>query len=763
MAESARELSEDEVFSFLTVHPRPGNEGLLTSWMPGSSAIQQRSLVSTVRTRPFRIKVFGRAHTKMASRCSDDALGALMEESHYKVEVENDHLRRLCGASPVNAISELIWNCLDADATRVQVTALAGELDSSTVIVRDNGHGIPFPEARFLFVKLGGSWKGSALKSKQLGRALHGKEGKGRFKALALGRVVDWIVTYGAGEGLRRYAITMLADDPKDVRITGEVSVAEGEPGVEVRISEVNQRATSLQAEENLQEFTEIFAPYLTDYGDVQVTVFGAVLDPSISIASRTRYELAHIVVSETESYPATLDIVEWRKLAQHRTLYLCSSTGMPLRKVATRFHLPEFNFSGYLRSAYNEKLREYDENLDLADLHAPLVKAQEEALERIRAYAIERTAEKSQQIVEDWKRADVYPYKGEAVDPVEAIERQVFDIVALTVRRQIPELSGGNRKSQAWQLKLLRRAIERGPEDLQPLLLEVLDLPVKEQRELAQLLKEVTLLGMVRATKLITDRLKFVAGLSDLIFDTHTKRTLLERKQLHRLLAENTWFFGEEFNLSADDEGLTQVLRKHCELQKRDLIIDRPVRTSDGRRGVVDLMLSRSLTGHRSEDLDHLIVELKRPAVRITQKEIGQVQQYAFAVADDERFRHGIPTRWTFWVVSNDMDEVATRLASQSHLPPGQIFSSDQPRISIWVKTWAQILKDNESRLRFYQQNLDYKASKSSAVSYLREKYAKYLGSLDTDKLAPISFEDGLVSEEGDEGEDETAINEPT
>jgi hypothetical protein len=679
-----------------------------------------------------------------------------MEESHYKIEVENDHLRRLCGASAVHAIAELIWNSLDADATRVQVTVLAGALDSSTVIVRDNGHGIPFAEAKSLFTKLGGSWKGAAIRSKQLGRALHGKEGKGRFKALALGRVVDWVVTYRAGADLRQYTITMIGDDPKDVRITGETALAEGEAGLEVRISEVNQRASTLQSEENAQEFAEIFAPYLTDYSDVQVTVFGSVLDPAHSIASRNKYDLAEIVVSETERYPATLDIVEWRKSTQHRTLYLCSTTGMPLRKVATRFHLPEFNFTAYLRSEYNEKLRETDENLDLAELHAPLVKAREEALDKIRAYAFERAAEKSQEIVESWKRDDVYPYKGEAADPVEAIERQVFDIVALTVRKQIPELTAGTRKSQQWQLKLLRKAIERGPEDLQPLLLEVLDLPVKEQRELADLLKEVSLLGMVRATKLITDRLKFVTGLSHLLFDQQTKKRLLERKQLHRLLAENTWFFGEEFNLSADDEGLTQVLRKHCELQKRDIIIDRPVLTADGKRGIVDLMFSRSLTGHRSEDLDHLVVEIKRPTVKISQKEIGQLQEYAFAVADDERFKHGMPTRWTFWAVSNDMDDVAQRLASQSHLPPGQIFSSDKPRIAIWVKTWAQILKDNESRLKFYQQNLDYKASKSSAIDYLREKYKKYLAELDADGADASS--DAAPSEPNEDGSDDAS-----
>jgi hypothetical protein len=85
------------------------------------------------------------------------------------------------------------------------------------------------------------------------------------------------------------------------------------------------------------------------------------------------QYALTDIEVSDTERYVATLDIVEWRKATRHRTLYLCSTSGMPLRNVATRFHLPEFDFSACLHSEYNERLRETDENLDLAELHAPL------------------------------------------------------------------------------------------------------------------------------------------------------------------------------------------------------------------------------------------------------------------------------------------------------------------------------------------------------------------------------------------------------
>jgi hypothetical protein len=46
-------------------------------------------------------------------------------------------------------------------------------------------------------------------------------------------------------------------------------------------------------------------------------------------------------------------------------------------------------------------------------------------------------------------------------------------------------------------------------------------------------------------------------------------------------------------------------------------------------------------------------------------------------------------------------------------------------------VKTWAQILRDDESRLRFYQLNLNYKAGKSLAIEYWRARYKKYLAEI--------------------------------
>src|SRR4051812_12389935 len=117
----------------------------------------------------------------------------------FDVEVQADFLERLATARPVQAVAELIWNAFDADAKDVRVEF---DRDASGLLqavrVRDDGHGIPYDEAPSLFTKLGGSWKRERKRSRHENRLLHGEEGKGRFRALALGRVVDWHVTVPA-------------------------------------------------------------------------------------------------------------------------------------------------------------------------------------------------------------------------------------------------------------------------------------------------------------------------------------------------------------------------------------------------------------------------------------------------------------------------------------------------------------------------------------------------------------------------------------
>jgi hypothetical protein len=360
---------------------------------------------------------------------------------------------------------------------------------------------------------------------------------------------------------------------------------------------------------------------------------------------------------------------------------------------------------------------------VELAEMQTPMVAAIDEAQKAIKDYFRGRAAEAVRDFVDEWKAEQVYPFAEEPKNPVEHVERQVFNIVAVNVARHLPDFEDAKKPNKAFQLRMLRQAIEKSPEELQLIIQEVLKLPKRKQEDLAQLLRDTTLSAIIGSAKIVADRLRFVEGLDGILFDAETKNKLKERTQLHRILADNAWFFGEEFSLSVDDQGLTEVLRKHKKLLGEDVVIDMPVKHVSQARGIIDLMFSRSIPGHRPNELRHLVVELKAPKVKIGSEAIVQVEKYAASVRGDERFRN-VRATWEFWAISDDIDEYAKeRIRNEEGL------INDKLGFEIYVKTWSQVLNENRARLQFFKEKLEYQADRGSSIKHLREQYAKFLG----------------------------------
>jgi hypothetical protein len=654
-----------------------------------------------------------------------------MTAKTFEIQVQDDHLQRIAQVrKPILAVAELVWNALDADADRVDVLLRENPLGGLAAIeVVDNGHGIPYPESEDLFSRLGGSWKQGGFRSHEQHRILHGKEGRGRFRAFALGRVVDWHVCYRATDGLRTYRISMVKDQLKRVEVDSEkLASPDRTRGVTVIVSELDRDFRSLREPAILEELAQIFALYLRQYPYVKFHYNGTLIDPKSVEEHAERYPLPNIVTQDGETFLASFEVVEWRMPAERR-LYFCDGEGFPLDEMSPGVQAPGFNFSAYLKSDYFAKLAS-ESRLTIATLDKPTTEILAITRESLRDHFRRRASEKAAGLVAQWEREDIYPYKGAPTTAVEEAERQVFNVVALNVNHYLPAFQSADDKTKRFQLRLLRHAVESAPADLSRILTEVLDLPIEKRTELANLLDRTTLSHIISASKIITDRLEFLRGLETLVFDETLKHTVRERTQLHRIVAENTWMFGEQYHLSVDDQSLTEVLKKHLASTGREVEIDAPVKRADGSRGIVDLMFSRNIQLAGSEEREHLVVELKRPNVAIDADVSAQIKSYAFAVADDERFR-AVPAKWVFWAVSSDMDRVVAREVSQRDRARGILFQDDEQRITIWVKTWSQIINDCKARLRFFADKLNYAPDRDASLEHLRTTYHKYLADL--------------------------------
>ncbi len=654
-----------------------------------------------------------------------------MSGTTFEIEVQDDHLQRIAQVQkPILAVAELIWNAVDADADRVTITLQDDQLGGiSAIEVSDNGHGIPYQDAAKLFSRLGGSWKQGGRQSHEKHRILHGKEGRGRFRAFALGRVVDWDVCYQADDELRRYRLSMIKDRLKRVDLGTETAAAPGfHRGVTVTISELSHQPRSLRTAAIIEEMAQIFALYLRQYPDVKIVFAGTLIDPAAVEEHVASYDLPNIITADGKTYSASLEIVEWRMRAERR-LFFCDAGGFPLDDTSPGVQAPGFDFTAYLKSDYFSKLLT-ENRLEIATLDGPTDQALAAAKNAMREHFRKRASEKAAGLVAEWQRDKVYPYDDEPEGVVAEAERQVFNVVALNVNHYLPAFQGADDKTKRLQLHLLRNAIESAPADLSRILNEVLELPAETRQELAGLLDRTTLAAIIGASKIVGDRLSYLRGLETLVFDEDFREKVRERTQLHRIIAENAWMFGEQYHLSVDDQSLTEVLKKHIKAQGREIEIDAPVQRLDGRRGIVDLMFSRNISRAGSAEREHLIVELKRPSVPIDSSAADQIESYALAVAEDERFRD-VDTKWVFWVVSNEVTEQMRRRSTQKDRAQGIIYQDDKDRITIWVKTWGQLIEECRARLRFFEEKLKFTPDRDSSLAHLKATYPKHLANL--------------------------------
>jgi hypothetical protein len=467
-----------------------------------------------------------------------------------------------------------------------------------------------------------------------------------------------------------------------------------------------------------------VFALQLYEDPSFEIIYDGDRIDAREAIRDVKPYDIV-AELADGSKIAAKLEIVEWRKKVERR-LMLCLPGRFSFHSMAPGIHARGFDFTAYLTADLFQTMA--NENTEgLVELDPAATALIEVAKAKLREHFRKKEAERSRSKIQEWIEAKIYPYEGVTASPIERNERQVFDVVALNLADYSNDFDKAPPKQQKLILQLVKAAIETGTSELPAILENVLDLPKAKQEELADLLRKTTLTAVINAAKSVTNRLDFLRALQILVFDPKSKKQLLERSQLHRIIAQETWIFGEQYNLMNDDQDLTAVLRSHLKLLGRDELASEPVFDLEGKAGIVDLMLSSRMPTGTDEERKHLVVELKRPSQALNEEVIQQLKKYAKAVSADDRFK-ATGVEWDFWVVSNDFTRDGELEARQSGKPRGLVAEYDDPKIRVWAKTWGQIIAEAEGRLTFYKRRLQYQANDEEALRYLRSINPDYL-----------------------------------
>lgn len=512
--------------------------------------------------------------------------------------------------------------------------------------VSDNGHGITPEIAKSAFPSLGDSWKrklnGRTLNGK---RAMHGRLGRGRFYAYSLGSRARWS-SVSRVDGTDTFVrIEIEGDQDKIDGFSNNDPVPATAPTgttVTIGVQQGRPLAALLRDDLNLRLAARL-APHLLANKDITVRVNGRAVDAEpliegepidISLDSIPDKELGGREVP-------VLTIVDWAdQMKQAPGIVLCNEDGMSLMEIEKSALPGTVRSTGYLRwSGFSESANE----LVLAQLtHTMII---EEAARTLEDHVKERIGTLTVTIVDRLKEDGAYPYPEQITDPIQRTEQEMFDLVAVTARTTF---STGNKQQRAMSARLLKLALEERPEDLDEILAKTLSLSAADREPIADMLRHSTPGKIVGAAAEVARRLDLIATLRHVIYSPDVSEDMREVDQLHPLIKDNAWLFGENWRLSRSEASLTNVLRTVVD---DEVVLEAELATSggqvllvDGRRGRVDLLFERTILN--PGDQQRLVVELKRPSVSLRNKELSQVRGYASALSSHA----GVgPSKWTF------------------------------------------------------------------------------------------------------------------
>lgn len=404
---------------------------------------------------------------------------------------ETELLRLRNSTNAISALAELVWNSLDADAKLVEVSWSENEMMGvDTIVVRDNGHGIAFDEKKpdtHVFMTLGDSAKHTVDHHSPEGRILHGRFGKGRLRALALGGVISWDTTFAKGKSLKSYILKATV---------GESSVEVSRPkagkkqtGTTATVALVSEKGNTLDAFDVRQRFSQIFSEHLANYPNIEIHVQGERLDPEALI--RGQHELGNYDTSFTDG-----DELHWGLRATQWTdrvsdakgkLYLCDEQ----RVVIAEYELGLRGAEDYTFYLDCSRTREWEEDGMIA-MREDAQEVINEARRTAHKFLRRSFKQRAQSLTEELIEQRIYPYSTADSGPAVEEEKKLFAHFALHIRQSVGSYEKMNLDNKRLLFKLLQELLHREPMAVADVLSNILKLSHEDRKSLEAVKKSL-------------------------------------------------------------------------------------------------------------------------------------------------------------------------------------------------------------------------------------------------------------------------------
>ena len=631
------------------------------------------------------------------------------------------------------AIAEYIWNGFDAGATCVEIRYTAnplGGVDDLWVI--DNGSGIKY---KTLDLTFGAFLDSNKAQTYQRSSEVRGRKGKGRFSYNVISGGASWQTKFKDEDGnLKQYEIKIYSSD------RSEYDASEPET---VPVAEKQETGTAvhfLEMRSNLVEDDltgDSFCNYLS-------SEFAWFLELNKSKRYAIKIEGVYLdycnLIGESEEQTIKLGeetfkiyFIRWtRKIGDKYYYYLMNSNLREVCKVLTSFNNKSttFHHSVYVTSKYfNGFAWDKEPGARLDGLYNQSHEVYKALMKLLRAYLAKKEKEYSRavgaaQLIAQYEKDGILPKfsddkygKERKKDLVEAIQ----GIYAVQPKIFL-KLATEQRKTMVGFLNLLLDSNERN--NVITIIEGVVRLTPEEREELAATLRATTLSRINSAISLVKNRLIVIEGLKKLVKDNEKFAT--ERDHIQKIIEENYWLFGEQFNLVTADKPFTTALMEFTYLL--DGKAEKGNFTAEDARRRPDIFICR---GQALPDYQYLsfleeqiIVELKRPNVVIGTTQLRQIQDYRDIILKEPNFNSQM-RRWKFIVVGKDVDESVKSEYKTFADKNRPMLVHYRDNFEIYAMTWDDVFLTFEHRENFILEklNFDKQVIHDEVVSYTKSR----------------------------------------
>jgi hypothetical protein len=652
-----------------------------------------------------------------------------------KIEISSLAIKKTLNRfSPEDAVCQYIWNGFDAGATEIKLTY---ETDKTAIdalskfSIADNGSGINYQELTKKFKPFYESEK--SKKGKYQDPTLRGKDGYGRLTFFKFCNFAKWETVFEVESEMQVYSISIDSQTIDNFSKT-EPEKSDGPKGTKVTFNGfLNNFHPSFIEKKLIPYVLNEFAWYLEINKDkgYKITINGVNVDYSAIIEDTQSFTI-EINKTEADNILFNCYFIQWKSKLndEFSRFYFLNDKYVLKNQKTTKLNKKgdKFYHSLIIRSDFFDNFITPEDSQDLDEMEEQsrlrLFSEKDdytvfrELIETLNKYLKKKRKpflkKYSEVVIAQFEREKVFPNFGNnpwdrlKKEELVALVKELYEVEpALFIKLNIEQ-----KKTFLHLLNLIIDADER--ENLFKILDDVVRLDSQDREELKEMLTSTRLSSIIKATKLIHDRILTVLQIKKLVIDHSLNAN--ERDHLQQVIEQHYWLFGEQYNLvCAAEVKFEEALRGHVYLlkgEKKKQKIDHPDKLKE-----MDIFLVRQ--DYQTNKINNVVIELKSPTTvkRLTQKEFNQVQTYMGTILSVDQF-NADNYFWEFYLIGQDYDDfIHNQLENaRQHGEFGLAFKVKNYKI--YVKRWSEVFNEVDLRLQWINQKLNVEKGKLTAVN---------------------------------------------